>query len=143
VNKKTIVKYAYFTVLLLLPLALVFFPVDAVNPFKLFLAIPYAVANIILTNFETAIYCILFMSINFFIASKLYKIYKEKPESIKTCLAIVLFLFFIVVPYGGDMRAFIVYFYCGIFTFCPLYFFGILYYHRYVNKGQKEVLPHE
>ena len=144
-SKKTVVKYLYFTILLLLPYALIFLPIKGNNPFMIFLGVPWQITrlfgmywifdNDFMVSSILVIYCLIFMSISFVITSKLYKIHKEKPEIIKNYLAIALFLFLFALI-GGFVRMF-VFLMCGFLTFCPLYFFGILIYDKYINKDQK------
>ena len=136
-SKKTVVKYAYFTILLLLPYALVFLPTNGINPFMLFLAIPWVFADIDISGFETVIYCIFFMSINFFIASRLYESRKEK--SIISSLGFFLWscvIFFLFAIMLGEAIILFGLLFWGFIQFCPLYFFGILYYHRNINPVQ-------
>jgi len=137
-SKTNIAKYAYFTIVMLLPLALVFFPVGAASPFKLFLMIPWMLYEPTMENYRIAILicCIFFMSTSFFIATLLHKTYKEKPGSQYTFFLLVLFFFLVSLSFGENMRI-ILYSIGGILTFCPLYFYGILYYHRFINKEQK------
>jgi len=146
-NKKTIIKYVYFTILLLLPYVLVFLPIKGDNPFMIFLGVPWLITNLLgmywifddvfMVRSILVIYCLIFMSISFVITSKLYKIHKEKPDRLYTFLSIVLLFLLFTLFFGEPLRIFL-FLICGFLTFCPLYFWGISFYNkRFIVKEQK------
>ena len=136
--KKVIVKYAYFTIILLLPYALIIFPFKSVDIFTIFAEIPRDFFKVYMTFSGYMIYFILFSSVSFFIAYLLYKIYKENPNRLYSILSIALFFFILSLSFGGAMRIFF-YLLCGFFTLCPLYFFGISFYNRKFVDKEHEV----
>ena len=137
--KKTIVKYVYFAVLLLLPFTLAFLPFRGLNPFTSFLEIPWLFFNISLFSsepvmFRSVIYCIIYMLVNFFITSRLYVIRKDK--SIRRNLGFFLLIFVLYMLCAillGEAGIGFALLFWGSFHFCSIYFFGILIYHRYIN----------
>ena len=142
-TKKTLFnlfKYVYFTIVLLLPYILIILPFEGINPFTLFLQIPWVFFKVDMTNFEIAIYCLFFMAINFYIAFKLYKIHRKKSiagSSLRIILVFIGIIFLFSILGAGEVLMIFACPFWGFITFCPLYFWGILYYHRITSEENK------
>ena len=138
-TKKTLFnlfKYVYFTIVLLLPFTLILLLPE---PHIYFVIIPELLYNVS-TNLEIVIYFIFLMSINFFIAFKLHEIHKRKSIA-RSCFRILLYyiaiIFFAAAVGAGEGVMVLFVPLLIIFPFNPLYFFGILYYHR-ITEGVDE-----
>jgi len=126
-NKKTIIKYIYFTILLLLP-----FAPNLFNARWGLIGIPASFGDVMLFLF--------LMSINFIVAFKLYKIHKRKSIARSAFLILLAFIVIIFLADASGMgEGMMVLFYpIGmIIPFNPLYFFGILIYDRFIDKEHK------
>jgi len=134
-NKKTIIKYTYFTILLLLPYAPAILSqnlLPVLNVRWILLGTP--------TNFGDIIIYLFLMSINFIVAFKLHEIHKRKSIARITfliLLAYIVIIFLAEVSGAGDGMM-VLFIPLGlIIPYNPLYFFGILIYDRFINKEHK------
>jgi len=139
-TKKTIIKYVYFTILLLLPYAIEFFPSKGEIPYPLFLELPWVLYKFSLIDAglgATVIYSIFHMSINFTMAFLLHKIHKRKSIAGSAILIVIAYIIIIFIASASGMGDGMLVFFVplwGVIPFCPIYFFGILIYDRYINK---------
>ena len=133
-NKNSIVKCIYFTILLLLPYAPAFLS-RYLLPFSNtrwgLVGIPVGFGDVMLH--------LLVMSINFIVAFILYEIHKRKSIARITFLILLAYvIIFFIADASGFGEGMIIFFIpiMMIFPFNPLYFFGILIYDRYINPVQ-------